>query len=128
MPFAVHWVRDECQHTRVCCRSLVASHVRLRLQPARLHCPWDLPGKKTGVGCHFLLQGIVPTQGSNPSFLHWQADSLPRSHQGNVIFLLNIKIVGKGLPGGPVVKNPPANAGDMGSIPGLGRSHVPRGN
>ena len=29
----------------------------------------------------------------------------------------------KGLPGGPVLKNPPANAGDVGSIPGLGRSH-----
>ena len=28
--------------------------------------PWDSPGKHTGVGCHFLLQGIVPTQGSNP--------------------------------------------------------------
>ena len=31
-------------------------------------------------------------------------------------------------PGGPVVKNPPANAGDMGSIPGLGRLHMPWGN
>ena len=28
------------------------------LQPARLLCPWDFPGKNTGVGCHFLLQGI----------------------------------------------------------------------
>ena len=27
-----------------------------RRQPARLHCPWDSPGKNTGVGCHFLLQ------------------------------------------------------------------------
>ena len=26
-------------------------------------CPWDFPGKSTGVGCHFLLQGIFPTQG-----------------------------------------------------------------
>ena len=33
-----------------------------------------------------------------------------------------------GFPGGPVVKNPPANAGDMGSSPGLGRSHMPRSN
>ena len=30
------------------------------------------PGKNTGVGCHFLLQGILPTQGSNPGLLHWQ--------------------------------------------------------
>ena len=31
--------------------------------PARLLCPWDSPGKNTGVGCHFLLQGIFLTQG-----------------------------------------------------------------
>ena len=33
-----------------------------------------------------------------------------------------------GFPGGAVVENLPANAGDMGSIPGLGRSHMPRSN
>ena len=32
------------------------------LQPARLLCPWDFPGRNTRVGCHFLLQGIFPTQ------------------------------------------------------------------
>ena len=31
-------------------------------QPTRLHCPWDSSGKKTGVGCHSLLQGIFLTQ------------------------------------------------------------------
>ena len=36
------------------------------LLPSRLLCPWDFPGKNTAVGCHFLLQGIFPTQGSNP--------------------------------------------------------------
>ena len=40
------------------------------LQPTRLLCPWDFPGKSTGVGCHCLLQGIFPTQGSNPGLLH----------------------------------------------------------
>ena len=35
------------------------------LQPARLLCPWDSPGEKTGVGCHFLLQGIFPPQELN---------------------------------------------------------------
>ena len=62
------------------------------LQPTRLLCPWDFPGKSIGVGCHCLLrhglyspwnfpgqntgvgslsllQGIFPTQGSNPGFL-----------------------------------------------------------
>ena len=34
-------------------------------QPAKLLCPWSFPGKNTGEGCHFLLQGIFPTQGLN---------------------------------------------------------------
>ena len=38
-------------------------------------CLWGFPGKNAGVGCHFLLQGIFLTQGSNPCLLHWQADS-----------------------------------------------------
>ena len=53
----------------LCARS--PSHVRLfgdpRLYSTRLLCPWDFPGKNTGVGCHFLLQGIFPTQGSSLS-------------------------------------------------------------
>ena len=40
-------------------------------------CPWDSPGKNTGVGCHFLLQGIFPTQRLNLSVLYWQTDYLP---------------------------------------------------
>ena len=46
----------------------------------RLLCLWNFSGKNTGVGCHFLLRGIFPTQGSNPHLLcplDWQADSLP---------------------------------------------------
>ena len=39
------------------------------------------PGQNTGVGCHFLSQMIFPTQELNPRLLHWQADSLPLSHQ-----------------------------------------------
>ena len=35
----------------------------------RLLCPWDSPGKNTGVGFHSLLQGIFPTQESNPGLL-----------------------------------------------------------
>ena len=49
------------------------------LQSHGLHSPWDSPGKNTRWGCHFLLQGIVPTQGSNPwlqCLLHWQTNSL----------------------------------------------------
>ena len=41
------------------------------LWPTRLLCPWDFTSKNTGVGCHFLLQGIFPTQGLNLWLLHW---------------------------------------------------------
>ena len=58
--------------------------------PPRLLCPWDFPGKDTGAGCCFPLQGILPTQGSNPSLLrcrwilyHWA---------------MNIKLVTHGKP------------------------------
>ena len=51
-----------------------------RLQPARLRWSWGIPGKNPGVGCHILLQGLFPTQGSNWSLLHWQGDSLWLSH------------------------------------------------
>ena len=47
----------------------------------------EYPGKNTGEVCHFLLQGIFPTQGSNPRFLcllHWQADSLPPFQLSNI--------------------------------------------
>ena len=43
----------------------------------------SFPGKNTGVGFHFLLQGIFLTQGSNPHLLHWQADSSPPHHLGS---------------------------------------------
>ena len=43
--------------------------------------PTDFPGKNTGVSCHFLLQVIFSTQGSNPCLLHRRADSLPLSHR-----------------------------------------------
>ena len=48
------------------------------LEPVRLLCSWDSPGKNTGMDCRFLLQGIFPSQGSNPCLLlgrwildHW---------------------------------------------------------
>ena len=42
--------------------------------------------------------------------------------------LILLENTSQGFPGGAVVKNPPANAGDMGSSPGSGRSHMPRSN
>ena len=50
--------------------------------------------------------------------------------QPRILYQLKIffKNEDKGFPGGAVVENPPANAGDTGSSPGLGRSHMPWSN
>ena len=45
--------------------------------------PRDFLGKSTGVGCHFLLQGIFPNQGSNPGLLHCRQTLYRLSHQGS---------------------------------------------
>ena len=61
------------------------------LCPTRLLCPWDSPGKNTGVGCHFLLQGIFQTQGLNPCLLHllrWQAHFIPLWYLGSSFYSL----------------------------------------
>ena len=50
--------------------SVIRNSFQPGVQPTRFLCPWDFPGKGTGVGCHFLLQGILTIQGSNPSLLH----------------------------------------------------------
>ena len=52
----------------------------------------DSPGKNTGVGCHFLLQGIFPTQGLNLHLLHWQVGSLLLSHQDIFVVKVNNNI------------------------------------
>ena len=53
------------------------------LEPARLLCPWDSPGKNTEGGCHALLQGIFPTQGLNPGLPHCRRILYCLSHQGS---------------------------------------------
>ena len=67
----------------------LCSHVRLFAILWTVGCQAPLSigfsSKNTAVGCHFLLQGIFPTQGSNPcvlSLLHWQAGSLPLAPPG----------------------------------------------
>ena len=54
-------------HCAVLSFSVVSDSLQLHgLRPFRLLCPWDSLGKNTGVGCHALLQGILPTQGQHP--------------------------------------------------------------
>ena len=92
-PFVDHLVDDSClweaihkmtQSKRILKSSVVSVSLRPHgLWPARLHCPWDFPGKNTGLGCHFLLQGIFLTQGSNPGLLHCRRTLYHLSHQGS---------------------------------------------
>ena len=55
------------------------------LQLTRLLCPWDSPDTSTGVGCHFLLQGIFPSQGLKPGLPHCRQTFYRLSHQGSAI-------------------------------------------
>ena len=87
------WLQPEqllcCAYSDCCCYLVTRLFLTLLqmhgLQPTRLFCSWDFPGKNTGVGCHFILQGIFPIQGLNPHLLHWQTDSLPLGHQGSLL-------------------------------------------
>ena len=54
------------------------------LWPARLLCPWDFPGKNTGVGFYFFLQGIFSTQESNPCLLFGRQLGKPKISWINV--------------------------------------------
>ena len=69
-----------CVHSR----SIMSYSLRPHgLQPARFLCPWNFPGKNTGVVYHALLQGIFPTQGSNPVLLHCRRILYHLSYHGS---------------------------------------------
>ena len=67
------------------------------LQPTRLLCPWDFPGKKTGVGCHFFPRDLWPRD--------WTC----------------ISCFGESFPGGSDGKESACKVGELDLIPGLGR-------
>ena len=99
--------------------------------PTRLRHPWESPGKNTGVGCHFLLQGIFPTQGSNLGLLHCRQTLYRLSHQGSPLKIYP-RLCSTALSSrfhhvydpspGSAGKESACNVGDLGLIPGLGRS------
>ena len=57
------------------------------LRPHGLYSPWNSPGQNTGVGSLSLLQGIFPTQGSNPGLLHGRRILYQLSHKGSPVRL-----------------------------------------
>ena len=74
----------------MCICAVMSESLQLHgLQPARLPCPWDCPGKNTGVGCHFFLQGIFLNQGLNPGLLNCR-QILNRKGLGHHLILLFI--------------------------------------
>ena len=88
--------------------SVVSDSVTPWTVARQLLCPWNFPGKNTGVGCHFPLQGIFLSQGLSLCLLcllNWQVDSLPL-----------------GFPVDSDDKEPAYSSGDPGLIPVLGRS------
>ena len=87
------------------------------LKPSGSLCPWDSPGKNTGVDGHSLLQVIFPIQGSDPGLLHCGYIFYCLRHKESPIYSISF-----GFPGSSVSKESACNAGDLGSIPGSGRS------
>ena len=66
----LHKIYNETQYDVFSCSVMSDSLRPHGVEPTRLLCPLNFPGKNTGVGCHFLLQQIFPTQGLNPGLLH----------------------------------------------------------
>ena len=62
------------------------------LESPRLLCPWDSPGKNTGVGCHALLQGNLPNPGVEPRSPPLQVNSLPSEPPGKPMTIIVIPI------------------------------------
>ena len=101
-----------CSLTQLCLTLCDPMDCSLSVQTVVSLSPWNFPVKNTGVGWHFLLQDIFPTQGSNLhlfSLLHQQAESIGLALPGS-------------FPGGSGGEESTCNVGDLGSIPGLGRS------
>ena len=86
--------------------------------------PSRLQGQQ-GLGLHFGQEAQCPLLGLQ--------DRAPQGSpenrgEGSRIIAVVVILIYWGFPGGAVVKNLPANAGDKGSSPALGRSHMPRSN
>ena len=91
---SIHIVCVQHAHTR----SIVSDSSCDPMDCSTLLCPWDFPGKNTGVGCHFLLQGIFLTQASNLRLLcllHWLADYLPLVPPGKPFTLSSVQLLSR---------------------------------
>ena len=82
-----HYMKVHCLCVCVCARSIAQPRMPLcdstDCSPTGSSYTWSSPGKNVGVGSHSFLQGIFPTQGSNPGLLHCRQILYHLSHQGN---------------------------------------------
>ena len=89
---ALSWVTPVLTHS---CTVILRAHLSFLVKDAQLcpslcnpmdSSPWNSPGQNTGVGSLPILQGIFPTQGSNPGLLHRRQIISQLSHQGIPVF------------------------------------------
>ena len=91
-----HRVSGLVESENVSCTVVSDDSLQLHgLQPTRLLCPWNSPGKNTGVGSHFLLQGIFSTQGPHLGLLHCRQILYHLSHQGSLPGLVGERKINK---------------------------------
>ena len=81
------------------------------------------PGKNTGVGCHFLFQGIFLIHGLNLHLLHWQVDSLPLSHKGSHL-PISFAAAAKSLQSCPTLCDPIDGSPPVSPIPGILQARI----
>ena len=86
------WIRER-ERERVCVCVCVCVMEYYSALDIRLLCSSNFPGKNTGVCCHFLLQGIFPTQGSNPGLLHCKQILYRLSHLGSPTLNGNYQLI-----------------------------------
>ena len=86
------WRVCACMYVCVSVRAPTQSLQPHGLEPGRLLCPWNAPGKNPGAGRHFLLRGILDprTEPASLHFLHWQADSPPLAPFSSVQLLSRV--------------------------------------
>ena len=90
-------IKSNVSLINTCCTALRCSWCLTLCDPVDCSLPGssvhgDSPGKNTGVGCHALLQGIFPTQESNPGLLHCRQILYQLSYAGSLNYLLGIII------------------------------------
>ena len=122
MPWAKHYLIWSAWQTyeseNFSCSVVFNSLLPYGLQPSRLHCPWDSPGKNTGVGCYSLLHYVFLTQESNLGLLHCQKTlycAIRKAHlmKGIIYKYLYYNLCFHGGLGG---KESTCIVGDLGSI------------